>query len=229
MSSPSSLTITNNSASSGEVEIAWTDAGQDGDWLAYRLYVRESGTTRWILAHEATVDAASFSYDLYQFAANVTTDVAVVEVTQDTSLEKVEGVYNVDTFSTAGLAGYYLSDPSDASKNFYLNHVTADPSDEQWEETVINLIGRGRKVDRGTRYGVTGSLSCQLYPTSSRTTRQQWNEIVELRQAGCAAIFIRSPFGDVWKVSITGTSRDRRAGVGLGDYMDVTISFVEVA
>lgn len=231
MTSPVSLTITNNSATTGEVNIAWTDAGQDASFYSYRLYVREDSFTEWTLAYEDFTDVASYNYDLYQFSANQTTDVAVVEVTQSVATGLTEGAYNVDTFATSGITGYYFINGNDDTKNFYLLTANAHSALDEWEEGVFTLIGRGRKVDRGTHLGESGTISATLFPTTTRTVRSQWRELSDLREttAGSDDIFIRPPFGDVVKVAITGLSYERIPGVGVEDYMNVTINYIEVA
>ena len=109
-----------------------------------------------------------------------------------------------------------------------LNHVTGHSYALEQEETVLNLLGRGRKVDRGTDYGKAGSLKCELYPTATQTVDQQFADIDNLRAPGCDAIRIRDPFGADWKASITGMSGEQVAA-GETDYLILTIDYVEVA
>ena len=229
MTSPASLTITNNSATTGEVNVAWTETGKDGSFYSYRLYVREQTFADWTLAYEDFTDVASYNYDLYQFAANATTEVAVVEVTQSLTLGLVEGAYNVNSFATTGITGYYFINGADDTKNFYLLNATAHSANDEWEEGVFNLVGRGRKVDRGTHLGEAGQISAQLFATPTRTVRSQFRELTEIRGNNADEIFIRPPFGEVMKVAITGLNYDRVPGVGTEDYMNVTIDYVEVA
>lgn len=232
MSSPVTLTKVDNTGTTGEYEISWNETGKDAQFYAYRLYVREQGATEWILAWETTEDTASYSYDLFQFAANTTTELCVVEVTQSVSQGLVEGAYNVDSFTTSGLPGYYIINADDSSQNFYLEHATGHTGDDVWEEGVFTLIGRGRKLDRGTHLGDEGSITATLYQTPTRTVREQLLELRALREnaGSCdAPLFIRSPFGDIIKVAITGIPYTRVPGVGLNDMMDVTINYIEVA
>jgi len=228
MTSPTP-TLTNNTATTGEVNIAWNDSLRDGNWYSYRVYIRETGVPEWSLLEERFDVITNYSYDAYAFAAGVQNEVAVVEVTQVTLGEQTEGVYtNSATFTAATLSGYFLVDPDTPSNNFYLQHVSDDSWDDTYETGTFVLIGRGRKVDYGTHSGRSGSITAILYPTATRTVRSQLNELLTLRQSGSRVTFIRSPFGDFIRASITSIGHTRVAA-GSDDYMTVTISWTEVA
>jgi hypothetical protein len=231
MASPTTLVIDNNAATTGEVNIAWTDALKDGQFYSYRLYARQQTYAQWVLAYETFDNVVNYNYDLFAFSANQTTEVAVVEVTQSIANGLVEGAYNVDTFSTSGITDYYMINGADDTKNFYLNIVTGHDATDEWEEGVFTLIGRGRKVDRGTHLGETGSLTALLEATATRTVRDQWRELVDLREtsAGATDIYMRPPFGDIVKIVVNGLSFERVPGVGVEDRMTVNINYIEVS
>ena len=126
------------------------------------------------------------------------------------------------------MAKYSLEPDGVPASSIDLAHVTA----HQWayvqEETVLKLLGRGNKVDRGTDYGREGSLTATLRATSTQTVDQQFNDIDTLRAPGCDAIRIRDPFGHDWKASITGLSASAVAAGG-DEYLNMILNYVEVA
>ena len=123
---------------------------------------------------------------------------------------------------------YTLYPEGSPGSAFDLAHVTEDSASHEVEETVMRLIGKGRKVDRGTNWGRTRTLVCWLQPTGARTTAAQMAEIVALRTPGCDAIILDDPFGDQMKCSITSLS-EGRVSAGQSDVKSVTITLEEVA
>lgn len=229
MTSPS-ITLTNNTATTGECNVAWNDAAEDANWYSYRVYIREVGMNDWNLLKEFTNDITNYSYDAYAFASGVSNEVVVVEVTQAvTGGELTEGTYaNSDTFTASTTEGYFLVDAENNSNSFYLEHVKGDSWDDVYEQGSFLLLGRGRKVDFGTHTGRSGDLTATIFPTSTRTVRSQIQELASLRSTGSRVIFIRNPFGDLIKTSISSISH-QRIPAGFDDRMDVTISWLEVA
>lgn len=126
------------------------------------------------------------------------------------------------------MAKYSLEPDGQPGASIDLNHVVKDTGSWEQEETVLNLIGRGRKVDRGTDYGLSGTLTCHIYATATQTVADQLGDIENLRSPGCDAIRIRDAFGLDWKASITGMTRDR-SPAGETEYLIVQINYVEVA
>jgi hypothetical protein len=92
----------------------------------------------------------------------------------------------------------------------------------------INLIGRGRRVEYGTRYGQQGSLTAQLRNTPEITARGQRIAIEMLRNAQLKT-YLRNPFGDVWAVALNSAQFTRVPGTGLHEAVDVTIEYAEIS
>jgi len=229
MTSPAVVLI-DNSATTGEINIAWNDSLEDGNWYSYRVYIREVGVTEWTLLQERFDLLVNYDYDTFAFAVGIQNEIAVVEVTQVLIGDLVEGVFTSSQLVTPGAvagAGYFLVDPDDSNNNFFLEHVTSDSWNDQYETGTFVLINRGRKLDYGTHIGQAGTLGVLLAPTSTRTVRSQLNELLSLRQSGSRVTFIRSPFGDLLRTSITDVQHSRIAA-GSDDYMTATISWVEV-
>jgi hypothetical protein len=228
MTSPSQ-TLVDNSATTGEINLTWSDAIEDGDWYSYRVYNREVGITEWTLIEEITTDLTNYDIDFYGFAANLSNEAVVVEVTQVTLGDLVEGSYaGSDTYTPSGASGYYLIDQSTPANNFFLEHAIGDSWNDEWETGEFNLINRGRKLDVGTHTGRKGQIEAVLFPTAARPVRTQYLELLQLQQSGNPETFIRTPFGDLIKTSITDIGYNRVAA-GSDDHMEVSISWTEVA
>ena len=126
------------------------------------------------------------------------------------------------------MAKFSLEPDGVPASSIDLNHVTGHTGNYVQEETILLLIGRGRKVDRGTDYGREGQLTFQLYATATQTVDQQFDDIDNLRAPGCDAIRIRDPFGHDWKASITGLNW-ATVPAGGDEWLDMTLDYVEVA
>lgn len=122
---------------------------------------------------------------------------------------------------------YWLIHPTDETLTFMLDHVTADSFDEEYAETVHQIIGRGRKADVGDNWGTLGTLACELRDTPERTAAEQRRMLQTIR-AERSYVYLRNPFGDVWKVSLGRIPFERVAGIGLREYLKVTIPYTEV-
>lgn len=108
-------------------------------------------------------------------------------------------------------------------------HIVTDESWEvEYESQVINLLGRGRKVNLGERWGAKGSLSAQLRNNVTATARAQRLALEAVRDTG-AVVTMTNPFGDAMPVFIETMSFTRVPGVGDHEAVDVSLSYVEVA
>jgi len=227
MTSPAVVLI-DNSATTGEINIAWNDSLEDVNWYSYRVYIREVGVTEWTLLQERFDLLVNYDYDTFAFAVGIQNEIAVVEVTQVLIGDLVEGVFTSSQLVTPSvIAGYFMVDPENAANNFFLDHVTSDTWNDEYETGTFVLINRGRKLDYGTHVGRSGTLGVLLVPTATRTVRSQLNELLSLRQSGSRVTFIRNPFGDFIRTSITDV-RHSRVAAGSDDYMTATINWTEV-
>ena len=123
---------------------------------------------------------------------------------------------------------YWLLHPTDSNLNLKLRGVTAETFSNEQEETVLNVIGRGRHIDYGTDYGETGSLTAQLREKPDQTAREAKEALRAIKDSQ-SWVWLRNPFGDMMKISIGQLSFTRVAGVGHREDSDVTIPYMEVA
>jgi hypothetical protein len=139
----------------------------------------------------------------------------------------IGGSSGVITVTPLGV-DYWLVYPLDETFNCRLSQVTADEIDEEYEEATLQIIGRGRKKDYGTRWGYNGTLTAQLWDRPDKTARQQ-RQALEALKAKLADVYIRNPFGDAWHVTIGQTHIGRIAGLGQREYVNLTLPYAEVA
>lgn len=223
-----SVTITDNSATTGEVNVAWTVTKNALQFWSFRIYVRETGLNAWTLVYETQDTALSQNYDLWQFANGVEQTIKVVEVTRLSDGSLREGTFGQNTVTPDGGGDYWLIDPYDAANNITVNAVTTDTWADSYEQATYYLIGKGNKVDQGSLIGRNGTLTLSCYDSATYTVRQQWIDLENLRNTG-NEIFIRSPFGDLIKCVINEISWDRTAGTGLTELRKARLSYTEVS
>jgi hypothetical protein len=212
----------------GYLQITWTNAAQDANFNSWRVYRRKTGTSNWVLAAEYTDALASYTYQDWLLPSNNQYDYAVVQ-TAVVFGTIVESAYNA-TSVTTNSEDYWLIHPTDNSLNVRLNIVTADAFSEEYEQNTLNLIGRGRKTDYGTRWGYTGSLTALLrdstvYGFTARSQRLK----LETLKAQKVQLYLRNPFGDIWTVTASDISVTRIPGTGQNEVTDVTVPYQEVA
>lgn len=212
-----------NYDSAHTIALTWDDSGAaPGDFADVRLKATnlETGVQRLVqqdafFGHHAVTDRfaesnVSITYDTYIVHSNNTE-------THDRTL----------TITTVG-DKYWLVHPTDAAQSVCLYHVSADAYSQEHEDNTFNLIGRGRKVDTGETWGITGSLTAQLRDRTGLTARQQKIALEKLRNDK-VALTMQTPFGDSWKVFLKDVSISRVGGVGVNEFVDVTVPYLEVA
>lgn len=220
-------TFTINAASfdsAGYVRITFTNATKGSNWYAWRIYRRLTGTTTWKLLKEYVVDQANYTFDDYSAPANVSVDYSVVRV-HLVGAVPTEEAHTPSSVTPVG-ENYWLTSPGGFALKLAI--VTADTFTDDVAQEVHQLIGRGRKVDYGTDYGVTGTLSVQFRDNDTATARVQMATLNFLKKTQ-EYLWLRNPFGDAWKVSLGQLGMTRIAGVGQREFMDVTVPYLEVA
>lgn len=209
------------------VNVTWDDTGAaPANFYSVRLKAlnHETGVERLVkedlfFGHHDVSDRfaesnESITYDTYV----VTTDIDNNPVeTHDLTL----------TITTVG-DDYWLIHPTDSAKTVRLFHVTADTYTEEHEDNTFNLIGRGRKVDTGETWGVTGSITAQLRDRPSPTAREQKIALLVARNDK-VALTLQTPFGDSWQVFLKDIAFGRVGGVGTNEFIDATIPYLEVS
>jgi len=214
-----------NMSTNGGVTINWTGSVPNAGIQAWRVYRRSVGGTTWKLVRE--LGASTFGWVDYTCPSNTAVQYSVVQVALDATFGvSVESSYVTVNF-TGACDEYILVVPDDTTLNMKLDIVTGDSLSDEYEMGTLNLLGRGRRVETGTRFGVTGKLSAQLYDDSSLTARAKKRGIDLIRDSGLRA-YLRNPFGDVWSIAVMSAGYDRIAGVGTREYTTVSIDYSEI-
>lgn len=208
----------------GYVRITWDDSDESLGHEAWRVYRRDNTVGgAWVLVEQ--VDDALPNYTVDDYLAPTGRDVgyAVVEVTTG----NVEGAYTEIEVVPLG-TNYWLLDTESPALSMRLEHATDDSFTDEYEQETLKLIGRGRKKDVGTRWGFAGSLEAQIKPKNGKTSLQQFTELRSIREANHET-YLRTPFGDVFKIGLGDIDFDRVPGTGLDMHLDVSIEYEELA
>jgi hypothetical protein len=226
---PAATTFTlsgTNYESLGYVQVAWTNATVDADFVAYNVYRRKFGTTAWTLIDQEVVNQSNYTFNDYLVGSNTQHEYAVTQLV-DRFGSLVEAT-KVPTSITPASSYYWLIHPSNSTFSVQLRNVTDDPYTVEYDQVSINIINRGRHIDYGDRLGISGAISAQLRDLQGGlTARQQREALVQLRDLQVEA-YLRNPFGDVLLVGMGNISVSRIAGVGVAEYVDVQFPYEEV-
>lgn len=211
-------------ASAGRVTLDWSGTSPTGSFVAWRVYRRTFGDSLWTLLLETTTPTAR-AYRDYLAPSQVDTEYAVVQVALSLGVP-TESTY-VGQHALLIAAQYMLVCPSNDLLNLVLYETNSDNFSSEQEMAAINLPGRGRRVEYGTRYGQTGQLSVTFRNRNNISARAQRLALEALRNSGLA-VYLRNPFGDVWKVALNTAAVTRVAGVGLVETATAQIDYSEI-
>lgn len=223
-----------NVEGAGYIRVTWNDTARDTafvNWIVYRkddeinpatLAVTKAGT--WAPIGSVYVPAASYVYDDYAAPAGKKVNYYVSQVINKFGdLVESETITSVAVYPNSD--GYWiLMDTGSIS----LAIVTGDSYTDEYEESEVIIYGRGRYVDRGSYLGISGSLDVQLRDTGSTTARVKKQQLEDLKE-NFQNTYLRTPFGDIYKVSVGNIGVGRIAGVGASEFCDVTIPYSQVA
>lgn len=219
-------------------EVRWTDATKDPDWVAWTIYrqvdqINAQGqvvlTGPLELIAVSTADGASMSYRDYFAPSGVRVGYIVRQMANRFG-SVIESINTAQTSTYPVSDGYWLIDPTPedpANASFRLYSVTADSYTRKYESQITHIIGRGNHEDRGDDLGREGSLTAQLRDSATGTARVKRMRIEKMKEEA-RSLFLRNPFGDIWAVSVGDIQVDRIAGVGLMEFVDLTIPYTEV-
>lgn len=218
------FTITSSTyAVDGMVLLSWPTATADANFVSWRVYRRPTGGN-WKLIREIT-PASTRTWADYTAPSNTALEYAVVQAATRFSIV-VESPFQPQSFQGDN-ENYMLVCPDDPSLNVTLYSVRGESFADEIELSTINVIGRGRVVQYGTQYGISGSLEVAFYDNSVATAREQRLALKALRDSGMFC-FLRNPFGDVFSVSVISTDITRIPGVGNREFATATINYSEV-
>lgn len=209
----------------GYINIDWSAMIADNFFVDWRVYRRLAGATEWDLQNVFTNQSVTNYHD-WTATTGDTWEYTVTQ-TAGRSGAILESVPAASAGVLAVGSHYWLINPVDESTNLKLANVTSDSYTDDYEEAELIIIGRGRKMNQGTRFGYSGELLCQFRDSDESTARQKRQELQILKRAG-ATYFLRNPFGDVFEVSVGNLGISRIAGVGTSEFVDVTIPYKEV-
>ena len=224
---PSFTLSATNYETLGYVQVAWTNAAIDADFIAWNVYRRRVGATSWNLIDQESINQSNYTFNDYLASSNILQEYTVTQVVDrfGSLVESTIAATQLTPVSTV----YWLIYPVDAAFNMPLRSVTDDPHTYEYDQAAVNIIGRGRHVDYGDRFGVNGTITAKLRDIGGGlTARDQRENLIELRDQQ-SDVYVRNPFGDVWRVALGNVGISRIAGVGLAEYVDVNIPYLEVA
>lgn len=223
---PDFVVDTDTIDTNGYVGINWTDASIDPAWVSWRVYRRETTvTSSWTLLAEDFSGLSSHQYRDSLVKANVSYDYVVAQVVTEFASE-VESVYAPATVM-ADASHYWLIDPNDLGLSVKLPLVKSDDFTEEYETSELLLVGRGRKVDFGDRWGYRGTMVAQL--RDDTVTASDMKLAIQAAKNDRSALYLRTPFGELWQVVVGDIAFSRVDGSGIAEWLDVTIPYIEVA
>lgn len=236
----------------GDLRVAWSDTGRDAEFYSWRVYRRVlmNGVgyfdqSAWTLAVEIfavnpggyqvsdyLAPGGGHQVDYYVTQTALRFD-SLVESVSEAQLNSGNYTPMASVFPSS--PNYWLIDATgnenDPGLNMKLFGVAGDTFTDEYEEGEYQVIGAGRRVAKGDRLGVQGNLDIRvrmdgqtnlLYPRSKRLKLEDLKE----RQT---PVYLRTPFGDVYKVELRNFSWTRVAGVGTVEFMDLQIPYTEVS
>jgi len=206
--------------------IDWTAATADGNFYSWKVLRRELGTLAWTTVM-TTQTVGTRTYRDFLAPANQVVEYVVVQTDISIGSVLVESVY-VPQQTSSSTDRYMLVCPEDESLNITLYQVHTDSFGDEFESATINLIGRGRRVEYGDRYGQIGSLTSSLRDIEGGLTAREQRLAIEALRASNRTVYFRNPFGDVYKASMPSAQFDRVSGVGLREYMELSLDYLEI-
>jgi len=222
-------TVNYNVEGKGYISVLWDDSSRDPNFLYYILE-KSTDSGEWIVVNSIYERISFYEHRDYDLASGA---VGTYRLTQyvDTLGETVKSQPSPSVSGSAVTDGYWILTPFATEGSqltaFKLSIVTSDAYTEEYEKAEFNLIGRGRHVDEGDRFGYRGSLTAQLRDSEYATAREKKVKIEEKKALG-GLTYMRNPFGDVFEVYIDDIQVSRIAGVGVSEFVDVTIPYIEV-
>ena len=231
------LAVSTTTVDTFKATVSWTDAQQDADFIAWRVYRRylvpasaeldlNNTAQTWVLLYETSEQATSYSYMDYNIPLNKAVDYVVVQLA-----ERFGSVIESDisTWNTVTLVSdrfYFVPQiPVGSIASFQASDVTGDQFTREVEQETLHVVGRGRQVQVGDDLGYTGSLSIHLRnPSTARLNR----EFLEMISADNNSVYIKSPFGDVILVALGNIGTTRQPGYGRADIVDLSVPYSQI-
>lgn len=221
--------------SGGYVLVTWNDTGHDADFASWAVYRRddlidpitgvlvEVGEEKLIgQVYETTV---TYNFKDYYAPSNYKVNYLVKQVVNRFGdvVESANTVYK----SVVPVSDSYWMIDSIEGDVIKLYNVTQDDYTDEYEEAEMQIIGRGRRVERGDRLGKKGSMTVQIRNSAGVSARYRKVQLERMKEDH-ASVYLRTPFGDVLKVYVGNMQVGRIAGVGVSEFVDVQVPYTEV-
>lgn len=129
-----------------------------------------------------------------------------------------------DRVSKVDSSSYWLIAPGRDDLSMRVPGVKGDSFRDEYEQATYGVIGRGRRKDYGTRWGVTGTLDIGLRGATARSTRQALQRLREQQ----VPLYMRNPFGDLFRVALGDPSVSFLGSTGPTEMSDVQLPYEEV-
>lgn len=209
----------------GYMLIDWSQMTPDAFFVDWRVYRRLQDGASWELLATFT-DSSTDAYRDWTATTGDTFEYAVTQSGSRSGLILESAIVPSDPILANG-SHYWLINPLNDADNLKIDHVKSDQFSDDYEEEQFIVIGRGRKVNHGTRYGYSGTLTAEFRDTADSTARQKRLKLQTIKAAR-TGYYLRNPFGDVLQVALGNISISRVAGVGVSEFVDVEIPYMEV-
>ena len=225
---PATVTFTvdaSNYETLGYVNIDWSTMSADGFFVDWRVYRKMQSGSTWELVY-VTADQSVTSYHDWTATTGDIWQYAVTQTAGRSGVILESSIVASGAYLMVG-SHYWLINPLDETQNLKVDQVVSDDYSDDYEEQELIIIGRGRKMNQGTRFGYSGELKCQLRDDETQTAREKRLKL-QLIKGSKTTYYLRNPFGDVLEVSVGNLSFSRIAGVGTSEFVDVTVPYREV-
>lgn len=240
-SSPDTVTVNltpYNTEDQGYALVQWTEATPDVDFRAWIILRRDRLIDPITLADlevgpynelGRVFDPLILEYKDFYAPSGYSCDYQVIQLV-DRFGDQIPSLPTTATV-TPRSDGYWFIVPENESSipdAFRLSYVTADSYTDEYEKEIFTVIDGGRKVDEGQRLGLTGSLTAQLRDSVGQSARQKKHRLEIMKQDSTSKLYMRTPFGDLYRVYVNDLQISRIAGVGTSEFVDVQVPYLEV-
>jgi hypothetical protein len=240
-SSPDTVTVDltpYNTEDQGYALVQWTEASPDVDFRAWIILRRDRLIDPITLADLEVgpyneigriFDPLVLEYKDFYAPSGYSCDYQVIQLV-DRFGDQIPSAPTQATVSPRS-DGYWFIIPENESSipdAFKLSNVTADSYTDEYEKEIFTVIDGGRKVDEGQHLGLSGTLNAQLRDSVGQSARQKKHRLELMKQDSTSKLYMRTPFGDLYRVYVNDLQVSRIAGVGSSEFCDVTVPYLEV-
>jgi hypothetical protein len=206
----------------GLVDLEWITAPYDPTFIRWKIYRRDASYLQWELIGTSQIQ----QYLDYTAPPLGTVQYAVTQ--EGIAFGQVVESPLIPVGVNLSVSTYLISIEGEPGSGVMLPIVTEDDFDDEFESEVMEIMGAGRKAEKGTHLGLTGKLTVQLRDGGFiGGAGFKFQAILDAYEAGKTFI-LRIPFGRIVRVHLDNPSYSRIPGVGRSEAMDVTIPYVEV-